>query len=124
MKIAIPVKTNKENPAVAPLFGKAKWFAIVDIDNNKIVIEPNPFKSGAEVIKWLYSLGVKALIIKEMGSNPYEMVRELGLEVFYAGDGRVELDEVVKNFKENKLALIDEKKMSEIIKHHERKHTH
>ncbi len=30
MKIAIPVKMNKENTALAPLFGKAKWFAIVE----------------------------------------------------------------------------------------------
>ena len=32
MKLAIPVKTNKENPAISPLFGKAKWFAFVNID--------------------------------------------------------------------------------------------
>jgi len=42
MKLAIPVKTNKENPAISPLFGKAKWFAFVDIDvkliSNKIYV--------------------------------------------------------------------------------------
>lgn len=39
MKIAIPVKMNKENTALAPLFGKAKWFAIVE--DGKVTIEQN-----------------------------------------------------------------------------------
>ena len=52
MKLAIPVKTNKENPALSPLFGKAKWFAFVDIDG-KIEIKKNLCNGGAEVIRWL-----------------------------------------------------------------------
>ncbi|MBD3789131.1 MAG: hypothetical protein IE885_01975 [Campylobacterales bacterium] len=51
MKIAIPVKTNKENPAVAPLFGKAKWFAFIEEDG-KVTIEPNPIPDGQAVIRW------------------------------------------------------------------------
>ena len=27
--IAVPIKLNKQDSAVAPLFGKAKWFAFV-----------------------------------------------------------------------------------------------
>ncbi|WP_419676112.1 hypothetical protein ACN2CX_05120 [Aliarcobacter butzleri] len=37
--IAIPVKTDKEDTAVSTLFGKAKYFAL--IDNNKINIVKN-----------------------------------------------------------------------------------
>ena len=48
MKTAIPVKANKENPAVAPLFGKAKWFAVVK--NGKATIEKNPAQGGRAVI--------------------------------------------------------------------------
>ena len=44
MKIAIPVKMNKENPAIAPLFGKAKWFAIVE--NNEVSIVTNENAGG------------------------------------------------------------------------------
>ena len=48
MKIAIPVKMNKENSAIAPLFGKAKWFAIVE--DGKMTIEPNHCDGGQAVI--------------------------------------------------------------------------
>ncbi len=122
MKIAIPVKTKKENPAVAPLFGKAKYFAI--IKDNQIQIEENPFKSGAEVVKWLYSMGVDTLIIQEMGHRPYEMIQQLGIKVYFAGKERIELKDVLQKFQENKLERIDENKMAEIIKHHESKHHH
>jgi hypothetical protein len=44
MRIAIPVKMNKENPPLAPLFGKAKWFAI--IENGEISIIPNNQSGG------------------------------------------------------------------------------
>ena len=44
MKIAVPVKMNKDNSAIAPLFGKAKWFAI--IEDEKIMIEKNPAEGG------------------------------------------------------------------------------
>jgi len=40
MLIAIPIKMNKKDAAVAPLFGKAKWFAL--IKDAEITIEPNP----------------------------------------------------------------------------------
>jgi predicted Fe-Mo cluster-binding NifX family protein len=44
MKIAIPVKMNKENPPLAPLFGKAKWFAVIEGDTINIV--ENPAEGG------------------------------------------------------------------------------
>ena len=58
--IAIPVKTNKENTAVSTLFGKAKYFAL--IENNKIEILKNEQMGGKAVANWLKSKNIEVLI--------------------------------------------------------------
>ncbi|OQX56934.1 MAG: hypothetical protein B5M52_08340 [Helicobacteraceae bacterium 4484_230] len=62
MKIAIPVKMNRENPPLAPLFGKAKWFAIVE--DGSIEIVQNMQKGGRAVIEWLSSMNVNIIIFR------------------------------------------------------------
>ena len=121
MKLAIPVKTNKENPAVAPLFGKAKWFAIVK--DGEINIFPNNQSGGKAVIEWLYEMKIDAILIQEMGVSPYEKVKELGLMLYHTGFERILLNEVLEKFNNNKLEILDDINMNKIIKHHEKQHT-
>ncbi len=121
MKLAIPVKMNKENPPVAPLFGKAKWFAIVQGD--KVQILPNNQSGGQAVIEWLYEMGVDAILIQEMGLSPYEKVKALGsMAIYHTGFDRILLNDVLEKFENNALPLLDDTNIAEILKHHERKH--
>lgn len=121
MKIAIPVKMNRENSAIAPLFGKAKWFAIVK--DGKMTIEPNQCEGGQAVIDWLAKMNVDTIILQEMGMNPYRKVQAYGtIKLYHTGFERVLLDEVLEKFKNNELPLLDETKMAEVIKHHEKRH--
>ena len=123
MKIAIPVKSNKENPPVAPLFGKAKWFAI--IEDGKITIEENSVNGGREVIEWLDDINVDTIIMQEMGQGPYSMIQKLGnIKLYHCGFERILLNDVLQKFTENDLLLQNEQSMSKIIAHHESKHTH
>jgi len=123
MKIAIPVKTNKENPPLSPLFGKAKWFAIVD--NDKIEIVKNEQKGGRAVIEWLSSLGINTIIFQEMGHSPYEIIREIGdIELFHSGYDRILLSDALIKFEEDTLVIVDDTNIDAIIKHHEGKHSH
>ena len=123
MKIAIPVKMNKENSAIAPLFGKAKWFAIVE--NGKINIEKNPVEGGRAVIEWFNEIGVDTIIMQEMGAGPYHVIQKLGtMKVYHSGFDRILLADALKKFEENALPLLDESDMSKIIAHHEGKHSH
>lgn len=123
MKIAIPVKMNKENTAIAPLFGKAKWFAI--IEDEKILIEKNPAEGGRGVIEWLHQIHVDTIIIQEMGQNPYNMIKKLGgMKVYHSGFERITLEETLEKFDQDVLPLLDETGMSKIIEHHEGKHSH
>jgi len=123
MKIAIPVKMKRENPPLAPLFGKAKWFAL--IEDNQVEIVENPAHGGRAVIEWLLGEGVDTIIFQEMGISPYEMVKETGkIELFHAGYDRILLDEALEAFDSNALPLVDDTNITEILVHHEKKHSH
>ncbi len=124
MKLVIPVKTNKENPAVSPLFGKAKWFAFVDKDGN-IEIKKNEENGGGDVIRWFVSENVEAIVFDQMGSTPYNMIKEVGnITLFHSGYERILLNDVIQKFKNDNLTIIDDTNIEDIIKNHEATHTH
>jgi len=120
--ITFPVKTDKPNAAVSPLFGKAKYFAFYD--GKDLTVEKNPYGHGSELISWFQKKGVDSIIIKEMGINPYEKIKNSNINVLYAGDSRVTTQEVLEKYKNSKLEAIDENRMLQIIKKHENSHTH
>ena len=119
--IAIPLKLNRENSALAPLFGKAKWFAFVE--NGNISIEKNEAQGGSGVVKWLLGKGVKTLIMQKMSQPPYEMIkREGSIAIHYAGSDRIELPEALSKYKANELVILDDTNAPNIIKSHDRQH--
>ncbi|MBD3792055.1 MAG: NifB/NifX family molybdenum-iron cluster-binding protein [Campylobacterales bacterium] len=123
MKIAIPVKMNRENPAVAPLFGKAKWFAFIEHGN--VEIKANPAQGGQAVIRWFADEGVDTVIMQEMGISPYQMIQAHGgMKLYHSGFERILLSDLIKKFADGELEMLDDAKMQEIIKHHEGRHSH
>ena len=123
MKIAIPVKTNKQNPAVAPLFGKAKWFAFVEKDS--VSIKENPAKGGKAVIEWFANEGVDTIIMQEMGVTPYKMIQaQGGMTLYHSGHERILLHDLIAKFADAELEMLDDTSMADIIKQHEGRHTH
>ena len=121
MKIAIPIKLNREDSAIAPLFGKAKWFAIVE--DGALTIIPNNQSGGQAVIELFYEMKIDALLIQEMGITPYEKVKEYGtMTLYHTGFERILLGEVLEKFKNDELTLLDDTNMDEIIEHHEKRH--
>jgi predicted Fe-Mo cluster-binding NifX family protein len=103
--IAIPVKTDKENPAVTTLFGKAKWFAIVDGEN--ITIEKNETQSGRAVVENFAARGIKKIIFQHMGGNPFMLLQKAKIECFHSGDERTLLLDVLEKLKNNQLQKVD-----------------
>ena len=126
MKIAVPVKMNRENPPLAPLFGKAKWFAMIeDGETPKIEIVENPVHGGKAVVEWLSGKGIDTIIFQEMGESPYHMIKEIGgIKLFHAGNSRILLSEVLEKMHHNCFIAVDDSNISEIIAHHEAKPTH
>ena len=131
--IAIPVKTNKENPAVTTLFGKAKWFAIVDGD--KITIEKNETESGRAVVDSFVARGIDKVVFRHIGGNPFMLLQKGNVECYHAGEERILLQEVLEKFKNGQLTKVDGTNMAQFVeqgnmhnggghKEHEHNHTH
>ena len=120
--ITFPVKTNRENAAVSPLFGKAKYFAFYDGEN--LSIEANPFDHGSALINWFKEKGVDEVVIKEMGINPYKKIKNSNIKILYAGDNRVTTEELINKYKNSELEFLDEKRVLKIIKEHDLSHAH
>jgi len=123
MKIAIPMKMNRENSALSPLFGKAKWIAFVQ--DAKVDIQPNHTHGGGALVAWLKEEGVDTIIFQEMGRTPYQKIKSAeNITLFHAGNERILLDEALEKFKDNQLPLVDDTNIDKIIAHHEGKHKH
>lgn len=121
MKIAIPIKMNKANAPLAPLFGKAKWFAMVE--EGSLTIKQNPADGGRAVVEWLVHSGVDTIIMQEMGMNPYQKVGSYGnVKLYHAGFERILLEDVLQKFEKNTLTLLDDEGMKKVIVHHEVRH--
>ena len=122
MKLAIPVKINKSNPAVAPLFGKAKWFAIIK-GGELFSIIPNNQSNGEKVVELFHEMKIDALLIQELGLTPYEKIKEYGtITLYHTGFERILLNDVMKKFENEELELLDDTNIDKIIKHHEQRH--
>ena len=120
--LAVAVKTDKPNSAVSPLFGKAKFFAFYD--GHDLKIEKNEQQGGVAVINWLASKGVDTLVIKEMGSSPYSEVKKREIKLLYAGDERIEINDLITKYENGLLEPLSDEKIKSIIAKHERSHTH
>jgi predicted Fe-Mo cluster-binding NifX family protein len=126
--IAIPVKTNKENPAVSTLFGKAKWFAFIDGD--KITVEKNELQGGRAVVEDFISRRVTQLVFSSMGGNPFMLLQKAEIECFYSGENRILLSDVLAKLRNNELININATNMSDYIeqggmhKSHDHEGTH
>lgn len=113
--IAIPIKLNKKDSAIAPLFGKAKWFAFVK--DGEVIIEKNEAQGGADVVRWLLEKEVKALVIQRMSQPPYQIIKEEGsIAIFHVGNERTLLAEAVKRYEDESLVIVDDTNSDEIIK--------
>ena len=116
--IAIPVKTNKENTAVSTLFGKAKYFALIN-DDNHIEIVKNELIGGRAVVNWLKSKNVNVLITSHMGENPFTSLSKYDIKVYFAGDERIELKDVMIKYADGELPILNNETFHILLKEEE-----
>jgi predicted Fe-Mo cluster-binding NifX family protein len=114
--VTFPLKTSKENAAISPLFGKAKYFAFYD--GVELKVEENPYKKGSELINWFLEKKVDTVVIQEMGTKPFEKISNSKLKVLFAGEGRVTTQEIVKKILNNELEELTTEQLEQIVKKH------
>jgi len=131
--IAIPVKTDKTESAIAPLFGKAKWFAMIE-DDGSVVFWKNELKSGRDVVSHFIDNGVTQVIFQDMGGNPFMLLDRAGIACYHAGEGRVLYRDAAEAMKAGELVKVTTANMFDYVEksqkhssgehHHEHDHEH
>lgn len=111
--IAIPIKTNKLNSAISTLFGKAKYFAL--INNKGIEIIKNEQKNGQAVIDWLKSKNVDTLITSYLGKKEFLKLMN-NIRVYFAGDKTIEIDNLLLKYSEGDLHILNQRNYSNFFK--------
>lgn len=111
--VAIPVKTDREYSAITPLFGKAKWFAL--IDGGKVAFWKNENGSGREVVEHFKAAGVTDVIFQEMGGSPFAMLQEAGIRCHHGGEGRTLFMNAYEAWKRGELEPVAAQNMAAFI---------
>lgn len=111
MKIAIGLEENSYESQVDRRFGRANFFILIDTENNNYEIIENEAKdeatgAGLKVVKNLMSLGVDEIIAGEIGPKAAVLIEEFDIPTYKLGELK-SVDEVLKNYKENKLEKFD-----------------
>lgn len=120
--IAIPVKTKTPDAAVAPLFGKAKWFALVDAKGN-VDFWGNSEKNGRSVLDHFKTIGVETVIFQSMGSSPFGMLMDANIICFHAGKGRIVFQDALNALKEGNLNQVTRQNMGDYVETGRHSHT-
>jgi len=120
---AIPLKMNKIESAISPMFGHAKYFAFVDEDG-EIAIEKNPYDGGMPVVQWLLGKGIDTLITSHIGGGPYRIFLERGVRVWHPGEGRVVLIEALDGLRDGRLMQITPQNIAQFAQHSGHGHHH
>lgn len=129
---AIPVKTDKRESAIAPLFGKAKWFALIE-ETGGVIFWKNDLKSGREVVSHFTKIGVTKVIFHDMGGNPFMLLDRAGIACYHSGEGRVLFGDALERLKTDTLVRVTPGNMMQYVEkahkhsggeHHEHDHDH
>ena len=112
--IALPIKTEKKESVLAPLFGKAKWFAFV-AEDGAISVSQNKAEGGIKTARWFESLGVKTLITCHLGEKPFHALQKAGINIYFAGKERIEVAEALQKFKEGTLLEVNVTNYAELL---------
>jgi predicted Fe-Mo cluster-binding NifX family protein len=113
---AIPLKMNKIESAISPMFGHAKWFAFVS-DDGEIEIERNPYDGGMPVVEWLLGKGVRTIVTSHIGAGPFRFFLQQGIRAYHPGEGRVVLIEALDGLRDGRLMEITPENIAQFALH-------
>jgi predicted Fe-Mo cluster-binding NifX family protein len=107
LKIAVPTKAHAGlEDTVSEVFGKAKTFTIVDVENGqvgKVLVIDNPaasydYGAGPVAAKTLADLGVNLVMATELGPGASGLIRHHGIREISVKPGTRVTDAIRENF--------------------------
>ena len=117
MKVAVTAQGKDRNSRVDPHFARARYFLVVDIDNDVLAVCRNAgFRqtlhlAGTQVAGSLISLGVQAVITEHIGPRAFGTLLSAGVRVFQAPPGTVA--EAIDLFKAGRLVEVSNANVGE-----------
>lgn len=121
--IAIPVKTEKEEGVLAPLFGHAKYFSFID-DKGNVVTHKNNADGGVKVVAWLVSMGVKTMVLSHVGEKPFNLLSQANIEVYFPGNERILLSEALEKLQNGVLEKVTMENYATLLGGDDHHHDH
>ena len=103
MKILITATDNSLEAEVDPRFGRAKWFAVYDTDNDSVEFVDNtknldaPSGAGVQAGANAAKTGAKVVITGNCGPKAFRTLSAAGIKVIVGATGNVR--EAAENFK-------------------------
>lgn len=119
MKIAIPVKPkNREKTefSVSNSFGKARFFAIVN-ENDDIQIVETVETGGKNICNMLKNLGVDIILTSHLGRGAFNMAKSLNMRTLFIPD-KIDIREAIDKYKTGDVEEITEKNLEKFAHHH------
>lgn len=104
--IAIAIKKEDVNSPIAPLFGHAKYFALVD-DAKNVKVRRNETSNGMRTVQWVSEQGVKVLIANHIGEKPFHALSGKGVKVYFAGKDRLLVSDLLQKFDAGELEEVN-----------------
>ena len=98
MKIAVAANGPGKAAQATPIFGRAPYFVIVDVEGNDVseiesVQNPGAYQqrgAGIAAAQLLASRGVDAVVAGNVGPNAYTVLSQAGIKMLIARPGTVE----------------------------------
>jgi predicted Fe-Mo cluster-binding NifX family protein len=125
--IAIPARIRNDEVILTTIFGRSEKVAFVD-DQGRIEVKRNEFQGGVDLATWLINLGVKTVVMRNMGANPYLALQKGGVKVYATAKTRAPVQEIVDDLHNGELIEVTPENMANYLKagqhRHERDQAH
>jgi predicted Fe-Mo cluster-binding NifX family protein len=121
--IAIPARIRNDEVMLTTIFGRSEQIALVD-EKGHIEVRKNEFNGGVDLANWLVEQGLKRLVMRNMGANPYLTLRQGGIKVYVTPKNRAPISEIVEDLESGRLIEVTPNNMSEYLKAGQHRHDH
>lgn len=121
--IAIPARIRNDEMLLTTIFGRSEHIVLVD-DQGGITVHQNKFQGGVDLAAWLINQGVKTVVMRNMGANPYLALQKAGVKVYATTKNRAPIQEIVDDLQNGKLVEVTAENMSNHLKAGQHRHEH
>ncbi len=107
MKIAVTATGRELSSQVDPRFGRAKFFAVVDLERDELVVHDNAQNlqaaqgAGIQAAETVVQLGAGSVLTGNVGPKAFRALSAAGIRIYRVGE--MSVAEAVAKFKSGEL---------------------